>query len=268
MAQPCLLCWDNAVVTGSLSSGSELPALGSANLQNVFGSADQAWQTASGVLTYEAGAWLLLDCGAQTVLRVFSLHRTNLSAAAMVRWRVWASADQTATPVIDTGLIAAQVAPYYLQHVFVAPFACVGRYVRLDILDPSNPDGFVNVAQACIGPAWQPVHTFGYASSVGRTQGGAKTTTRGGQVYARTDWISRAWKITLASVERREVWARLMDLDRAARLNGNVLFVPNPDAHEAPMATLFGLLEPSTDVTWPQASPRLRSWSATLTERL
>lgn len=90
MVQNCLIAWDNAFLGGSLVAGSEAAGLAVTQLQNEQGSPATAWQTLAGATTAATGARLRLDAGATRSWRVLLLARTNLTAAATLRWQLGA----------------------------------------------------------------------------------------------------------------------------------------------------------------------------------
>ena len=59
-----------------------------------------------------------------------------------------------------------------------------------------------------------------------------------------------------------------MSLDEHARRGNNVLFVPNPDSPDIAREALFGVLDPAAPVGYGGPSREVRTWRATITERL
>lgn len=260
-----LLGWPNRVPGGTVTASAEVVGLGAGNLQNDQGNPDAAWQTPVGVTE----ARLRLDAGYTGYWRLFGVFRTNLGLQAQVRWRVWQGTDYAdAALEYDSGYVDAGVVFGFGQHVHVAPADAVGRCCQFDVYDPLNPDGFLNVPLLYAGPAWQPRRNFGFASTMGRVSAGARTVTRGGAVYPRLDWMARTWDLALPAVASGEVWGRVMSLDEHARRGNNVLFVPAPASADLNRESLFGTLEPSAQVGYGGPSREVRTWRATLTERL
>lgn len=104
-----MLGWRNQVATGVLAASSSAAGLGPANLQGDQGdqgNAAFAWQTIG------TSATLTIDAGTEAATwRAFLLARTNLSAAATVRWRVGpAEALQEAPRSIAAGFSNATAA--------------------------------------------------------------------------------------------------------------------------------------------------------------
>ncbi len=260
-----LLGWANRVPAGTVVASAEVVGLGAGNVQNDQGSPDEAWQTPVGVTE----ASLRLDAGYTGYWRLFGCFRTNLSVQAQARWRVWQGADfADAALEYDSGYVPCGVVFGFGQHVHAAPADAVGRTMQLDLYDPLNPDGFFNVPLLYAGPAWQPRRNFSFASTMGRVSGGARTVTRAGAVYPRLDWMARTWDLALPAIASDEVWGRVMALDEHARRGNNVLFVPDPASPDIARESLFGTLEPTAPLGYGGPSREVRTWRATITERL
>lgn len=264
MATACF-GWINNAGTGTLSASSETASLGAAQLQNDQGNAASAWQTAGGVTS----AGLTVDAGVPgAAWRAFGLFRTNLTGAATVRWRVGAVAAMTSGVVFDTGTVAAGVAAGFGQSVLVAAAAVAGRYCRLDVADPGNPDGVLNVPLIFAGPVWQPASNISAESAFGRDDSTDEVVTRGGQEYPTSRFVRRRWEIALARVRAAEVWPFAMELDRVARLGTNVLFVPDPASADRNREAVFGRLRATSDLGHPHGVADARGWRCRVTERL
>lgn len=263
-----LLGWVNLILSGSLTAGSQAANLGIGNLRQERGAASTAWQTAGGVLTAPGGAAFDLDSGAaSSVWNALVLARTNLTADAQIRWSVGDQPDG-ATPTWTSGLIPAGVARGYGQTVHVPPVGTRGRYLRCEINDPGNPDGFINVPLAYCGPCWQPALNLGWGSAVGRDGLVTETVTRGGQEFPTSLWQRRRWDLEFVGIKDAEVWPFVMELDAMARAGGNVLLIPQPGGEQMARETVFGRFQAAGLVTTPLSSLDARAWRATITERL
>ena len=261
-----LFGWRNHVTTASLTGSGGVPFLDVGNLRNEQGSPALGWQMPGTV------AALVADThAAASTWRAFVLARTNLTAAATVQWRVGPAAACFGTGgefSYDSGVIPAGVAPGFGQSVHVAPAPVAGEAVRLDIADPGNPDGFINVPLAYAGPVWQPATNIAYDTSLGRDDATDETTTRGGAEFPTLQWTRRRWDVSLQGIRASELWPSVMELDRAARTSQNVLFVPDPAGADVAREAVFGRLRSLGDVTYPFGNGDRRAWRARITERL
>jgi hypothetical protein len=168
----------------------------------------------------------------------------------------------------DSGIIPANVAPGYGQSINAAPAQVTGQAARLDVSDPTNPDGFLNIPLAYAGPAWQPLIGPSWDSTVGRDDTTDEVVTQGGQEFPINRFTRRRWVVALNAVKQSEVWVQLGELDRASRAGGNVLFVPDYTSANLPQEAIYGRCKPIADVSFPYQAADARAWKANITERL
>ncbi|GGG51765.1 hypothetical protein GCM10010964_43680 [Caldovatus sediminis] len=154
------------------------------------------------------------------------------------------------------------------QRVHVAPAEIAGRYARCDIEDPSNGDGFVRVALAYAGPAWQPRFNFHPETVFAPERAAREARTRGGQTWYELLWAERAWEVSHQWTEDADMWAQLMAMEQAAALGRNVLFVPFPASADRNREAVFGPMRMLAPVGFIAPGTKLRTWRARFSERL
>lgn len=245
----------NHMLSAAITASAAEAALGVEQMQNEQGAASSAWQTPAGVTT----AWFQVDAGAALSFGAVGLFRTNLTPAAQIRWRATG---------LDTGMVSAGVAPGYGQTVRVLAAPVLSQTLRCDISDPTNPDGFVNIALAYAGEAWASDINISPSTALGIDSKTDETETRGGQEWASLQWERRRWDVDHQGIKAGEVWPRLMEMLRVSRRGGNILFVPDPDSGDLQRETVFGRLSSLSDVTYPYKTTELRAWRGRVTERL
>lgn len=292
--------WDrNWVRRGRVTAGSQVVGLDVGKLQNDQGSRTEAWQTVG------TTSWFQVDALASVHWQVLVLARTNLTPQATVRWRVsddpsfttW-EFDSGFNPGPAAGLgqtvaILPAIPPDYSPDLETIeaengqviraedeqPLVSnkppaggvglgLGRYLRCDISDPTNPDGYLNIPLAYAGPLTQTAINIGWGGGTGRVHGSTDVRTRGGALFSRLNWAARVQEIEHTAILESEVWPIIMALDLYARRGGNVLFVPDPDSPEVARETIFGRLTPTANLTFPYQSDERRAWRATIEERL
>ena len=267
-----LLSWINAASIAALSAGSEAAGLDVNNLQNDRGSPSTAWQTLAGDVTPADGAWLLIDSFVtSTVWRAFGAFRTNFTPGALIRVRVGnaRSGAQITTPyAYDSGTRAAGITKGFGQSVLVAGVDVTGRYCQIDFSDVGNPDGFLNIPLVCAGPAYFPSTGITFDSTHGSDDQTDEVVSQGGQEYPTMRWQRRRWTIAFDGIKRSEIWSSVSDLDRTARLGGNVLFVPDTTSPYLTQESVFGRLKATADITYPARNADIRAWRAQITERI
>jgi len=168
----------------------------------------------------------------------------------------------------DSGWLEDGVAGAAAQRVHVAPTEVVGQYVRCDIDDPSNGDGFVRVALAYAGPAWQPRFNIHPETVFASERVAREARTRGGQTWYELLWAERAWEVAHQWTEDADVWAQLLAMEQAASLGRNVLFVPFPASPDANREAVFGPMRLLAPVGFIAPGTKLRTWRARFVERL
>jgi hypothetical protein len=286
-----LLGWRNLLRTATLTASAQATGLGPNKLKSDQGGAWDAWQTPAGTTT----ATLQGTLAAPDAVRAMSLHRTNLTGQAQLRWRLYLLTSQTGDYdlvddngqlivddygnaityhtqagvdllVHDSGLVSTGVVTGLAQAVLALPSYLVATRFVLDIQDPGNPDGFLNIPLAFMGPAWDPLGGLSYGTSLGYSGAAREVVTRGGQVWSDPAPIQRQWNLQTESIRKEEVWPQVMEMDRYARSSGNVLFVPQlNDLAGAGREAVYGILKPSAPIGYRSWSRH--SWAGTITER-
>lgn len=395
--------WQNLVLSGAVSSSAELAVLGAGQLQNPHGATSTSWQSPPGTTS----AWLQVDAGAVASWGAMSLHNTNLTPAATVRWRAGPvesfaapvslptdslagasiggntirvgttvvadgstatvyrnsstsfayvqafatlAADVTYTlrvraqritgsgtagfivvaeynggagllrtfqtmaavpatgpgeysvtftnrvagtyamyffadsgsvgdvalwnasiqgvPTYDSGVLSGTVSPGYRQSVLVPTAAQSGRYLRCDISDPTNPEGFLRVAQMFGGPVVRPSANIGFQTAFSRAAQLPSLRSRGGQLFTDYRYSERAWAVSLPNITDAESWDFAQEMLRIAEDGDNVLLVPFPLGTNSAREAVFGPISGAAPMTYPAASAAWRSWACTITERL
>ena len=251
-----LLGWTNRIAAGALSAGSETTAAPVANLADDQGAS--AWQTA-GALT----SWFQVDAGAPVTWRAMGIFRTNLTTAATVRWKLGttAGAADVADSLAQSGIVAG-----YNQLTYEFGQDYTARYLRIEITDLANPDGFLKVGLAYGGPMFQPTRNFSYGAAIGRESEVAEVVSRGGQEFPTHNWSRRAWDLAFDFLSEDEAYQQVLELDRVARFGGNVLIIPRPGSPYQQRAALFGRLKNVAAIV--VANAAVFSYRFRLTERL
>lgn len=260
------LGWVNNVATATLYAGSANAALPASNLQVDQGAASMAWQTAAGVVTSAAGATLGIQVSG--TWQAFVLARTNLTTSATMRWRVSTGILSIASPNYDSGTISAGVVAGYGQSVLVIGTPRTCGYCQVDIDDPTNPDGFINIPLMYAGPLFIPAVGPDWSSSFGRDDATDEVTTRGGQEYPVYHWQRRRYEAAWQGIKGSEVWPSFMEFDRTARQGGNVLFIPDITSATISQEAVLGRAHMTKDVGYPAKSADARSIALRITERL
>ncbi|MDB5415299.1 MAG: hypothetical protein JWR10_3634 [Rubritepida sp.] len=249
-----LFGWENAVDAAgvSLLASAAVLGFGPELLRVPIGAPSVAWQTPVGTLA----ASLTITSPAPIDWRAVCLSRTNLTMAATIRVRVGA---------YDSGVVAAGVAFGIGQALHVLPATVSAVTLQIDIADPTNPDGFLNVPLVFAGPAGFNA-LIAPATNDGLDIRTADTQTRGGTILTARLSSARGWQVTMSSVKDTD--SPLLDaLSASAAAGRNVLFVPRVGHARAAAESIFGLLAPGRRGFLGPVGD-YRTWSATISERL
>lgn len=234
-----------------------------------FASFGNAAQSTSGLVTAANPDTLGVGAGngASLFLNGIGLYASRLSDAQIASLATGGT-TRTGAVAYDSGTAAAGVAPGFGQTLTVAPAAVAGRVCQADLADPTNPDGFLNVPLAYAGPVFTPATNVSYSSAFGRDDQTDEVVSRGGQEYPSNQWVRRRWDVALDGIRGAEVWPSVMDLDRTARIGGNVLFAPDPAGADLQREAVFGRAKATADLTYPAGGSTRRAWKLRITERL
>ncbi len=232
--------------TSTLTVDSELSGLPKENLKNL--QIVKVWRT--GAVT---SAQIDLDLGSSKILDLLAIINHNFTINATIRWRVSSVSDFSST-VYDSGTIAvwqptenfgaspwgvfnwgskptaAQAALYTANTFAFISNALIGRYVRVNISDSTNSDGYLQAGRFIAGPSYQP--TINYANGVEFEfiDESRVTKSRGGQTFV--DEVAKFRRISfdLINLPESEMFGNIFNnMDRVKGISQDVLVIPQPD---------------------------------------
>ncbi|UPY35491.1 hypothetical protein [Sediminicoccus sp. KRV36] len=244
---------DNTATTLAPSSAAD--GFSAENLRipqgSAIGASSVAWQTPFGV----TAASLLIAAPAAVSWRAACLSRTNLTTSATMRVRVGA---------YDSGTISAGVAFGIGQALHLMPAAVSALAMQIDIADPTNPDGLLNIPLCYAGPCIEAAISMGTDYGLEPKRDDAEM--RGGTVFATYLAKRRGWALRLDVIRDADIgW--LDALETIAAQGGNILFVPLPNSARASSEAVLGMLTPGRRGFVDRVAA-FRSWSASILERL
>lgn len=255
-----ILGYRNNLKGATFRAGSQVQVAPASNLATDIGA--EPWQTA-GVRTVENGAWVEIDAGEEVAWRAFWIGRSNLTDEAEVRFLL--GSTKGLSDIYDSGPLGGLV-PGYQQLVHVADADIMARYLRIEVDDPDNPDGFIRIGLAYGGSVFQPQRGIEYGASFGVAGLRQDITTRGGQTYPVALYQQRQWQVSFPALTEAEMYGEGLEIQRAAEMGANVLFVPRPGNGREQQEAVFGMLQSRSTFGFPHWG--LRSWAFTVTERL
>jgi hypothetical protein len=263
-----VLGWSNIVTEPNLVSevfGPNFPITSSLPPQNLAissGSPATGWQCP----TQPVGNYPLLRLtpASRRTIGAMGFFRTNLTSAAVVTMLVY-----TGTPAAATQVFRQDVSPIDgIGQVLAFPANVLCDFCQFAFIDPGNPDGFINVPIAYVGPTFIPITGVSWATTHGRDDNPDVVVSRGGQEFVTLKWQRRRLELAFDGLRQSEIWSQVDALRSAARTGINVLAVPDTTNGNAQYEAVFGRLQDTADVTYPYGNADRRAWHAKITERL
>jgi hypothetical protein len=247
MAENIIISTTNYVdaSTSTLTVDSESSTLPKENLQNL-----------QIVRIFRTGAVTSLqidvDFGSSKLVDLMSIINHNFTISASIRWRL-SNASDFSSSLYDSGTVdvwpaiedfgsspwgiftwgskpTQEQADLYTANVFaILSSATVARYMRIEISDSTNTDGYLQAGRLIAGPAYQP--TINYANGVEFefVDESRVTKSRGGQTFVDEVEKFRRLRFDLINLPEDEIFGNVFNsLDRIKGISKDVLVIPQP----------------------------------------
>lgn len=201
-------------------------------------------------------------------------RRLRLFSSRLTDGRIYSglAADGTtldlSSVTYDSGWAAAGVQPGYGQTFRFSDEPAIGRYLFCEINDDANPDNFIAVGLAFAGPVWQPALNIGWETTTNTDARVDEVVTRGGQEYPQYRFEQRRWDVSMQHILDSEIWGQAVEVQRAGRQGGNILFVPDPSGEHVQKEAVFGRVYSQSDIEYSNNTTQYRSWRLRAVERL
>ncbi|AGW94594.1 hypothetical protein N234_31600 [Ralstonia pickettii DTP0602] len=111
----------------------------------------------------------------------------------------------------------------------VLPRITPGRYIRIDIEDEGNPDGYVELGRLFVSRAWKPQHNANAGASAGWESDTTVQRAMAGTPYFDRKPGRRVTRFNLNGMERDEAMVRVFEMQRRAGIDGEILLVWDQD---------------------------------------
>lgn len=250
------LGWPDRVSAATVSGGSWQASLPVTNVAD-----RRITRVARSTSAATANTVIDIDCGSAKSMRGFGLINHNLQSIAT--WRVKASLSGIgSTDVLDTGSINAlqmSLSPDVLTWedtgwwegigdgwlrnmnpvMYVHSGQITARYVRIEISDATNPDGYVQVGRAIVCPVLEPNYNDDLGRGTGFVDFNAFDVGEAGAEFARLGRKGKRESVSLSWLTEEE--ARfLRGISRQRGTDDDVLYVP--DVGDAAAQQEYGFL--------------------------
>jgi hypothetical protein len=235
---------------------------------NDQGSPQYAWQTKDGGLTLATGAFIRIRPNTQQqTWRAVCIARSNITASAQINIGLWNDYNGPPTAVYNANVNGPPAG--YQQIVHVLPSNITADFLQIYVEDAGNPDNHINVPLIYCGPLWIPEYGRTFRSTFGRTDRTDQQQTQGGQEFPMHRWQKRFVTVDFDSTSTAtEVWQYAMEIDRIARLGGNILAIPNIDSADINYEAVFGQLSTSDQMNYGLRTAARVAWNARILERI
>tara|TARA_S200002703_G_scaffold144510_1_gene138221 strand:+ start:854 stop:1708 length:855 start_codon:yes stop_codon:yes gene_type:complete len=245
MAEKIIISSRNYLDSAStLTADSAVSTLPVTNLQDI--QIVKVWRT-DGTTSAEIN----IDLGSEKIMDFFALIAHNLTTSATVRWRL--SNDNFSTTLYDSGTLKAWVpieqfggspwgvfswgglplpsviSLYNASTFTLLPSARIARYIRLNISDATNSEGYLQAGRLIVGPAYQPTINYANGVSFEFVDDSRVTKSRGGQVFV--DEVRKYRRVTfdLIHLPESEIFSNVFNnIDRVKGVSKDVLVIPQP----------------------------------------
>ena len=212
------------------SVSTEVAALPSENVLNEQPS--RVWRTTS-----DTTQQIIVDLGALTTVNVnfAALLWTNLTTAASIRCRFGPTLVSIGggTPTFDSGTITpitqAQVDMGRQHYVgFDTDGGAVTRYLKFEISDAANPDGYIQAGRILLGNAWQPAINMQYGNAFGFVDKSRKTRSLGSRLSTLHIPAYLEADFTLGFQSEAEMMDSALPLDHDINAKLDMVYVSDP----------------------------------------
>lgn len=229
---------------GTLTVDDEVATLPASNLQDQ--QIVKIWRNT------QTSAQIDVDFGQQRIVDFMALIRHNISQTGTIRWRLSAVSDFSTT-VYDSGTIDAWpvveefgtlpwgvfqwggrlnpevAAEYTISSFDVLTSAVQARYLRIDISDSLNADGYLQAGRLIAGPSYKPSVNYANGVQFEFVDESRVTKSRGGQTFVDEVERYRVMRFELINLPENEMFGNVFNsIDRLRGVSKDILVIPQP----------------------------------------
>lgn len=194
-----------------------------------------------------------VNFGQGRIIDFIALIRHNISQNGTIRWRL-SSVSDFATTVYDSGAVDAWpvveefgtlpwgvfswggflnpeiAASYNISSFAVLTTPVVAQYLRIDIVDAGNADGYLQAGRLICGPSYRPSVNMAYGFDVQFVDESRVTKSRGGQTFIDEVERFRRIRFDLINIPEAEIFSNVFNnIDRLRGIAKDILVIPQPD---------------------------------------
>ena len=208
-----------------------------------------------------------VDFGQGRILDFVALIRHNITQTGTIRWRL-SNASDFSTVAYDSGVVDAWpvveefgtlpwgvfswggrinpevAAEYQISSFTVLDSPVQARYLRIDISDDNNTDGYIEAGRLIAGPAYRPSTNYGFGVEVQFVDESRIVKSRGGQTFVDEVERFRRIRFELQNLPEAEIFGNVFNnIDRLRGVAKDILVIPQPDDPRTwPTQNIYGRL--------------------------
>ncbi|WP_232629168.1 hypothetical protein [Methylobacterium sp. Leaf118] len=264
--------------------GDWVPSLPLANLKT-----QQPKQVARSTSLDASATRFAIDLGSQWLVPSFALINSNLTRSSKVRIRVSNNADGY-DPILDVTVpgVPPNIAwgslpwgqfpwngyrddalPAGQVTFFQASKSVFGRYVLVNITDPNNPAGYVQIGRFMGAAAFVPRYNMAYGAALKWIDETRVSKSVGGQKWFDVRPNFRSFRASFNFATQGEALGAVYDMQQRVGLSGNLLVIYDPEdsADVILRRTIYGsLTELSEIVTANETADTPYAWTLAVEE--
>lgn len=105
----------------------------------------------------------------------------------------------------------------------------VARYIRVEIIDPANPAGYVEIGKLFVGPSFNPARNYAQGASLTVTDASRSSESLGGTKFFNKRGKRRVMSFSFTALDEKENFAKHFDLSAEAGITEELMLIPEPD---------------------------------------
>lgn len=173
----------------------------------------------------DSGVFFRVNIGTGQSVDMVSLLYTNFTSAATWRVRLGDSQAEVdgGAADIDSGTITAwaqtDMSKWDFAHsIFRAGSASTNSWLRVDLNDAANPDGFLTVGRLMAGASYEPTINFQYGGGIGYVSQPLRDRSIANVLYVEERQAFQTASLTFDHIPEDEFWPNMQTI---FRLHGN-----------------------------------------------
>lgn len=194
-----------------------------------------------------------IDFGQSRIVDFIALIRHNISQSGTIRWRLsvvsdfsttaYDSGDVDAWPVVEEfgtlpwgvfswgGFLNPEIsATYTISSFAILDSAVQARYLRINITDDSNAEGYIQAGRLICGPSYRPSTNYGFGAEFEFADESRVVKSRGGQTFIDEVERFRRARFELINLPEAEIFSNIFNsVDRERGIAKDILIIPQPD---------------------------------------